>query len=73
MTENLLTLNDTINKYISKVNKLDCRIRMLLKNESITIQKESNTNDLTNIDTKLPDITPKKNFFEEGLTKNDIT
>ena len=69
----MLTLYDTINKFISKINKLDCRIRMLLKNEPITIQKESNTYDLTNIDTKLPEITPKKNFVIEGLTKNDIT
>ena len=46
---------------------------MLLKNESITIQKESNTNDITIIDTKLPEFAPKKNFVEEGMTENDIT
>ena len=46
---------------------------MLLKNEPIAIQKESNTNDITNIDTKLLEVSPKKNVVEEGMFKNDVT
>ena len=46
---------------------------MLLKIEPVKIQNESNTNDKTIKDTKLPEFKSKKNFVEEGMTKDDIT
>ena len=68
-TQNLLTLNDTINKFISKINKLDLRIRKLLKNDYIANQNETNNFDIINTKNENPEIVTKKPLVNSNNTE----
>ena len=67
--QNLLKLNDTINKFISKINKLDSRIRKLLKNDYIATHKEINNFDIIKTDKENPEIYTKKPLVNSNNTE----